>query len=126
MRSVVPRLLIVEDDIEFAESLREYFVAKGFNVTHSNDGMFAAGLVRNTKYSTIIIDIKLPGMKGVQLASVVRGSLINKDTPIFLMTGTPNIEDVKRAAHLNIVKLMIKPFKVNELFENVENHLKSI
>ena len=126
MSSVVPRLLIVEDDVDFAESLREFFVAKGFNITHSNDGMFAAGLIRNTKYSAIIIDIKLPGMKGVRLASVVRGSAINKDTPIFLMTGTPNVDDVKRAAQFNIVKLMIKPFKVNELYETVDNHLKSL
>lgn len=118
-----PPLLIVEDEPLLLQGLKDVFDANGFQATAVNNGMFASGLVRNKAFSAIISDIKLPGMSGLQLVSAIRESSLNKDAPIFLITGYAEADIVKRASQLSIAKFMIKPFEIDDLFKLVSQHM---
>ncbi len=57
-------ILIVDDDVEFAEALRPYLEDQGFEVDTASDGMIALGKIVARDYSVIVCDMIMPNMSG--------------------------------------------------------------
>ena len=92
-----PSLLIVEDE----EALRRALVRSlgdAFVVTSVADGAAAADLLEKESYDSVLSDIGLPGMSGVDLLRLVR--TYDLDVPVVLMTGQPSVETAVAALEL--------------------------
>ena len=57
--------LIVEDNRDFNDTMRDFLTPLGFQVKQCHDGMQALGLVRSTKFDLIILDLRLPSVNGL-------------------------------------------------------------
>ncbi len=67
------RLLLVEDDVELCEILTEYFSAEGFEVESAHDGVRGLERARSGEHAIVILDLLLPGMRGLDRAPTVAG-----------------------------------------------------
>lgn len=76
-------LLIVDDDAEIRNLLREYFQANGYRVTLAADGRGMWTLLKTTQPDLVILDVMMPGEDGISLCRTLRARL---DVPIIMLT----------------------------------------
>ena len=66
------RLLLVDDDMELCEILREYFSAEGFAVESVHDGVRGLERARSGEHALVILDLLLPGLRGLDVLQQLR------------------------------------------------------
>ncbi len=107
------RLLIVDDDADFGDSLAEALEMHGHKVdiaTSGEDGIAAAG---RTHYDAILMDVALPGLNGVDSLLAIQDT--NPETRCFLMTGYSADHLAARAAGAGAIEVLTKPLDPDEL-----------
>ncbi len=107
------RLLIVDDDEDFGDSLAEALEMHGHKVdiaTTGEDGIAAAG---RTHYDAILMDLALPGLNGVD--SLLAIPETNPETRCFLMTGYSADRLAARAVEAGAIEVLTKPLDLDEL-----------
>ncbi len=127
-------LLYVEDDEEIIEDI-EFFLKRHFNeIIIAQDGEEAFRYFEEKNPDIIILDINIPKLNGLKLASKIRET--NKKIPIIFLTAFSDKENLLQAINLHACSYLIKPFKIDELIntinkckrdffqENLNPHLK--
>ena len=107
------RLLIVDDDADFGDSLAEALEMHGHKVdiaTTGEDGIAAAG---RTHYDAILMDVTLPGLNEIDSLLAIQET--DPETRCFLMTGYSADHLAARAAEAGAVEVLIKPLDPGEL-----------
>jgi DNA-binding response OmpR family regulator len=104
------RVLVVEDDPKLLRLEREILLADGFEVDTATDGHEAWGKLEANTYEVIVLDIKLPGMDGYELARRARGLKASRDTPIVMVTGAGDRDAMKLALAEGATLFVNKPF----------------
>ncbi|MBX9689021.1 MAG: response regulator transcription factor [Candidatus Obscuribacterales bacterium] len=80
----MPKLLLVEDDLEFASSLQELLRLEQFVVEHVSTGKEADERLANYAYDLVILDWQLPDLSGPEISELARRRGL--DTPILILT----------------------------------------
>jgi CheY-like chemotaxis protein len=119
-RSVLRRVLIVDDNITNCRLLESIFEYMGVACTTCNGGLQALDILANTKdnesFDLIIADHQMPVMDGITLVGKIRQSLTNRPQPFILMLSSLDkgmcLEDAERAG---IDLFLSKPVKLHEL-----------
>jgi len=92
------KILLVDDDIDLCELLSEFLQADGFDVEYLNNGDDAvARLLNSDEFDTVVLDIMMPGMSGLDVLRNVRA---HKQTPILMLTGRG--DDIDRIVGLEM------------------------
>jgi len=108
------KLLLVEDDRDFSESLRLLLQIKGYDVTLAYSGEEALDLYGKDDYCCILMDLKLPGLSGID--TVERIHRESPGTRVLLMTGCERgSSEVAAANQVGAIDVLYKPFRINEL-----------
>lgn len=108
------RLLIVEDEKRLARLLDRALSDEGYACDTAYTGEDALELVRQVAYTTIVLDIMLPGMSGIDVCRSLRSWAIQ--TPILLLTARDAIEDRVQGLDAGADDYLVKPFAFAELF----------
>ena len=80
------KLLIIEDDIELSETLRDFFEQNGFEAFKANNGSSGLKLFFGQKPQLVILDVRLPDITGFEVITEIRKT--DCCTPVIFMTGT--------------------------------------
>ncbi len=120
-RSSVPpnpkgRVLVADDEVALLRVYKRALVGAGYSVDLAGDGTRAIDLVRLGEYDTIISDISMPGMDGLELLLAVRAH--DLDVPVVLVTGDPALATAMRALEYGAFRYLPKPFDL-EMFTSV-------
>lgn len=107
------RVLIVEDDRDFAESLAIALGTRQCQVEIAASGEDAVRKFRDNSYDIAFMDIKLPGMNGVQ--SLVEILLVVPEARIVMMTGFSEPALLEQARRAGATDVLCKPFRMREL-----------
>ncbi|HEY2514157.1 MAG TPA: EAL domain-containing protein [Polyangiaceae bacterium] len=107
------RVLIADDEVALLRVYKRALVDSGFAVDLANDGAQAIELVRLSEYDTIVSDISMPGMDGLELLRAVRSH--DLDVPVVLMTGDPALATAMRALEFGAFRYLPKPFDLETL-----------
>ncbi len=110
------RLLLVEDDVELAQSLVERLREQGYEVTHSDDGARGLKAALGEVFDAIILDRMLPGLDGIALLEALRRE---KDTPVIYLTTMSGIDDRVRGLEAGSDDYLVKPFAFVELLARI-------
>jgi len=104
-----PRLLIVDDNRDAADSLALLLGLWGYRPQVAYDGPTALDLIRAECPDGVLLDLGLPGVDGFQLAAAVRGRPDSTETPLIAVTGygTPAHREQARAAGFD--HFLVKP-----------------
>jgi len=79
------KLLIVDDEVGFADVLRKRMARRGVDATPASSGEEAVRILRNDEFDVAIVDLKLQGMDGVEILKVFR--LMAPEMPVLMLTG---------------------------------------
>jgi DNA-binding response OmpR family regulator len=118
------KILIVEDDADTSDMLREYFNLRGYEVLTAAWGGDALELCRRLPPDVIVLDIRLPDINGYDIYKELRNNLQTSRTPIIFLTQQKEREDVITGLQLGAVDYVTKPFDLEELGLRVHNALQ--
>lgn len=119
-------LLIVEDDSSIIELYTQAFqTIESINLNVANEGYKATEKIEKQRFDCIILDIKLPGINGLQIASIIRQSKLNRNTPVFIVSGNLDHTNLAIAENYGVIDKIRKPFVVTEVLDKVVTTLNS-
>ena len=110
------RLLIVDDEQNIREVIREYSEFNGHEVTEAADGMSAVGLCKLNDYDLIVMDIMMPKLDGYSACKEIRKT---KDIPIIMLSARGEEYDTLFGFELGIDDYVVKPFSPKELMARI-------
>ena len=106
-------LLVVDDDPEFRDILKNRFSRHGFEVQAAADGESALGLAARRNFDVAIFDMMMPGMSGLEL--LAKFKLEHPECEVILLTGRGSIETAVEAMKLGAYDYLQKPFSLQDL-----------
>ncbi len=107
------RILLLEDDFEYQQSIEEYLISLGFEVISSGDGDSACKLLAKEPFHLLILDVKVPKIGGFEVLKYAREIGIN--APVMMMTSLTGIKEITTAYELGCNEYLKKPFNIAEL-----------
>ncbi|MBC7633446.1 response regulator transcription factor [Aeromicrobium sp.] len=102
------RVLLVEDEVRLAETIRRGLVAEGFVVDFAHDGITGLEEALTSSYDVIVLDIMLPRLNGYDVCRRLRSA--NNWTPILMLTAKDGEYDQVDAFDLGADDYLTKPF----------------
>jgi DNA-binding response OmpR family regulator len=118
------KLLLAEDDFDFAGILKKYLELHQFEVTWAQNGEIALDYFKNQTFDICIFDVMMPKLDGFSLAEKI--ITINPEIPFIFLTARKLKEDKIIGLKLGADDYIIKPFEVDELILRLQNILKRI
>ena len=113
---IMAKLLIVDDEENIREVVREYAEFSGFDVEEAGDGREAVSLCRINDYDLIIMDIMMPKLDGFSACKEIKKE---KDVPVIMMSARGEEYDKLFGFELGIDDYVTKPFSPKELMARV-------
>lgn len=107
------KILLLEDELEYQESVSEYLTSLGYEVDAVGDGVSACDKIASAFYHLFILDIKVPNINGFEIIKYIKS--LNIDTPIMIMTSLVDINDMAIGYELGCNEYLKKPFELAEL-----------
>ncbi len=109
-------ILVVDDDSNIRELLRQELEASGYAVREAKDGMGAISQVKREKPDLIVLDVMMPHMNGFDVAAVLKNDPETAAIPIVILS---IIEDRERGYRLGIDRYLTKPINRERLLEDI-------
>ncbi len=116
------KILLLEDDATLSVEIEKYFNSKNINCHCVHDGDTAEKNYKKDLYDLVILDINVPGKKGVEVCEAIR--TIDQNIPILMLTAFGEITDKLSAFNKGADDYLIKPFHFEELNARVNALLK--
>ena len=117
------RILIVDDEPDVAQTLRDVLEYQGFATEIAHNGKEALDcLMGGVYFDLVITDMNMPVMDGLELLRRIRQ--LNKDLPVIVLTGYADFEKGFAAIKEGVSHFMSKPFSVRLLIDAVDDALK--
>lgn len=111
------RVLLIEDDAATAQGIELMLKSEGFNVYTTDLGEEGVDLGKLYDYDIILLDLNLPDMPGFDVLKTLRLAKVN--TPIFILSGTSDIDTKVRGLGTGADDYMTKPFHKDELVARI-------
>lgn len=113
------RVFIIDDDQDHAESIADILEMRGYEVEVAFSGEEGAERFREADFDLVLLDVKLPGMNGVETFFEFRR--IRPDAKVLMMTGFSVEQLVAQAVENGALGVLHKPFAIEELLEALES-----
>jgi len=121
MNTVAPHILVIDDDPEMLDLVVEYLGNNDMRVSSARSGRQMFELFDNESIDLVLLDLKLPGEDGMQLARALRE---RATVPIVLLTGRAEEADRVMGLELGADDYITKPFSPRELLARVRAVLR--
>ena len=111
------RLLIVDDEKNIREVVREYASLNGYESDEAENGLEAVELVKANRYDCVILDIMMPILDGFSACKQIRQI---QDVPVIMLSARQEEYDKLFGFELGVVDYVIKPFSPKELMARIK------
>jgi FixJ family two-component response regulator len=118
MNPATPTVFVVDDDVSFSRGLGRLLRASGYQVEAYASPLEFTGSWRPDQHGCLLLDIRLPGVTGLDVQRWVAGS--SCPIPIVFMTGHADIESCVQAMKAGATDFLLKPFQDEELLSAIE------
>ena len=112
------KLLLVDDEREFAQTLSERLLMRDMGSAVAYDGESALELIRDDDPEVIIVDLKMPGIDGLEILRRVKET--RPDIEVIILTGHGNEQDRQLCMDLGAFAYLQKPLDINVLSETIQ------
>ncbi|MEW5700994.1 MAG: response regulator [Candidatus Zixiibacteriota bacterium] len=113
-----PRLLIVDDELLIRDLLYDFFKGQDYEIAVAESGQRALSQWETGHFDTVILDLKMPDMDGLELAARLRER--DREVPIIIMTGYPSFDSAVEALRQRADDYFVKPFNLKQMSRAVE------
>lgn len=111
------KILLVDDEERIREMIREYISFEGYDMDEASDGVEALNLLKNQKYSLVILDVMMPKIDGWSVCRELRKT---SQVPIIMLTARGEEYDKLFAFELGVDDYIVKPFSPKELLARIK------
>jgi DNA-binding NtrC family response regulator len=111
------KVLLVDDEVDFAETLAERLRARGLHVEVATSGEKAILRARTMSFDAVVLDLAMPGMDGIETLKMLRDN--DPDIQVMLLTGQATIKAAVEASRLGAVDVLEKPTDIATLMEKI-------
>ena len=111
------QLLLVEDNLDLANTVIEYLEISGIVCDHASNGQTGLNLALSQHYDVILLDIMLPRLDGQQLCQQLRQQ--GSQTPILMLTSLDALSDKLASFAAGADDYLVKPFEMAELVARI-------
>ncbi len=111
------RVLVVDDDPNVQEILREFLSAKGYEVISAGDGAEGLRRVKEERPHLILLDIQMPKMDGLEVLRQLRA--IDPAVGVIMITGVNEEEIARKAMELGAFDYIVKPLDLPYLEQSL-------
>ncbi len=115
------RILLVEDDIETSDMLKDFLITENFEVVTAYDGKSACKKFLEDKYSLVLLDIMIPGINGIEVMKIIRKS---STVPIIIISAKDSDSDKTLGLGLGADDYITKPFSVIEVLARIKANIR--
>lgn len=116
------KILLAEDDFDFANVLKQYLQLHQYAITWAKDGEEALKLFQQTTFDICVLDVMMPKMDGFTLAEKI--VTLNPEIPFVFLTARKLKDDKIKGLQLGADDYIVKPFEADELVLRLNNILK--
>ncbi len=116
------RLLIVEDEVRLADTLRQLLHRQGYTADVCCDGVSGLDNALTGIYDLMVLDVMLPGLNGFQVARRLRDAGVT--TPVLMLTAKSDLSDRVHGLDCGADYYLTKPFEPEELLACVRTLLR--
>jgi DNA-binding NtrC family response regulator len=108
------RILVVDDEIDFLETIIKRLEKRDLNVTGVESGEKAIQLLKDQMFDVVLLDVKMPGgMDGIETLREIKN--LKPLTEVVLLTGHASVETSIEGMKLGAFDYLLKPIKLEEL-----------
>lgn len=111
------RVLLVDDEVDFLETLAERLEARGLQVSTATNGEDAVANVDKEGYDLIVLDLSMPGIDGLETLKRIKTR--QPDAEIIILTGQGSIRTSIEAMKLGAEDFLQKPVNISELMDKI-------
>jgi excisionase family DNA binding protein len=118
------RILVVDDEKDFSEMVREYLMIKGdFDVEVADTGFAAGCAVARFKPDLVLLDLPMPDMDAFEVHRVLRADPDTRHMVVFACTAFRDLELERRIQEARFDEILEKPLKLERLLDLVRERL---
>lgn len=111
------KILIVDDEKNIREVVREYALLNGYEAEEASNGLDAIAMVSNSDYDCIILDIMMPKLDGFSTCKQIKQM---KNIPIIMLSARQEEYDKLFGFELGVDDYVVKPFSPKELMARIK------
>ncbi len=115
------KILIVDDEVEICEFLKEFFIDRGYEVVTVSRGEDVVSLVEQEKPHILLLDIKMPGVDGLQVLKEVKARFAA--LKVIMVTAIENVDKIDEAFRLGADNYITKPLSLEYLERDVREKM---
>jgi DNA-binding NtrC family response regulator len=122
--SALPQLsiLVVDDDPDVREYLRDFLASEGYSVTVVEDPTNVIAQLKRGDYHVIVLDLMMPKLSGIDLLGKIRE--VDDDVAVIILTGFPSLETAASSIEHDVSAYIRKPFAVKDFREAMQRIAK--
>jgi len=118
------RILVVEDELQFAKMVAVRLQSEGYAVDISTDAYGGTQTIIKTKPDLIILDLMMPAGGGFSLLERIRKIPVTSTIPVVILTGRTIDDNIQNTADkYGVGKILTKPYEKEELMQTVHTLL---
>ena len=115
-------ILVIDDEVAVNNNIRKILARKGYAVDQAVTRDEALNKIQTQSYSLVLLDLKIPGVKGLELLKALRDK--NPETNVIIITGYASIETAVEAARIGAIDYLAKPFTPDEIRSATDKALR--
>jgi len=120
---VSKKILVIDDEKDFLSLLKDALEMRGFEVIAAANAVEAGMELTGKLPEMILMDIKMPGIDGLQACEAIRRNPATKNIPIIVISGLSDESYKKQARKFGIAEYFVKPIDLEKLIRKIEEIL---
>jgi DNA-binding NtrC family response regulator len=113
------KLLLVDDEVDFLESLSGRLSLRDFDVTAATDGKEAIKAAKKGHFDVAILDLRMPGMDGTEVLKTLKNK--HKWLEVIMLTGHGSVDSAVEAGKLGAFTYLEKPYDFDKLVATLKD-----
>lgn len=115
-------ILVIDDNWDNYAMVADIFSHLGYEVYHAESGKEGIELARQFLPSIVLLDIRMPGMKGWEVAVLLKSQPITAQIPVIAITTLVDFDEKERSFESGCVAFLPRPYDINKLRSLVEHY----
>lgn len=118
------RVLLVDDEESYVETLRKRLMRRGLSVMIANSGEQALATLNDNPMDVVLLDVKMPGMDGMETLTRIKQA--HPRVEVIMLTGHANVDVAIRGMEQGAFDYLMKPAEMDDLYYKIQDAHKKI
>jgi len=121
--SLNKKILLVDDEEGFLTMIKEALEIRGFEVATASNAIDAGLQLSSKRFDLILMDIKMPGIDGLQACMAIKKNSSTENIPIIIISAITKETQIKSAHGIDVFDHFVKPVDIEKLINRIKEAL---